>query len=207
MKSTIAAVIGGVVGALIWGAISYFTGYEVGYVAWGIGALIGFLCAASGGGGMSDGAVCAVIAVLSLVGGKYLAVQMSLDKELKPIFEPAYELQKAEAQEFVKLNTDEELKQFMVENGYTDATSSTSVRSVEFDEFERTSAPLLLKLSDGMSYDEYQDEMVAQMGGVTKIVKDGIGGIDVVFFLLGIYTAFKIGSGGEEESTEPQGLG
>ena len=34
-------VVAGSIGALIWAAIAYFTGYEVGWVAWGVGGLVG----------------------------------------------------------------------------------------------------------------------------------------------------------------------
>jgi hypothetical protein len=89
MKAMIAAVAGGIVGALVWGAISCFTGYEVGYVAWGIGALVGFLSAAVGGEGFTNGLFCAVITILALMGGKVMAVKLSLSKTLELILKPA----------------------------------------------------------------------------------------------------------------------
>ena len=85
MKAIVAAIIGGIVGALIWGAIAHFTGYEVGYVAWGIGALVGFLSAKAGGEGMPNGAICAVITIAALLAGKFVAFKMTFDVELKAL--------------------------------------------------------------------------------------------------------------------------
>jgi hypothetical protein len=76
--SIIGGLIGGVVGAALWGGISYFTGYEIGWIAWGVGGLVGLGCAlASSEVGPAHGIVAVVITVLSILGGKFLAVELS----------------------------------------------------------------------------------------------------------------------------------
>jgi len=77
----VGAVIGGVLGATIWGAIAYFTGYEIGYVAIGVGVLVGIGAQLGGGsettgGGMVVGVMAAIVAVASIAGGKYSASYM-----------------------------------------------------------------------------------------------------------------------------------
>ena len=73
----VGALIGAVVGALAWGLIAWKLQVEIGYVAWGIGLLVGFLSYAMGGRGMSNGVVCAVVALISMFVGKMLAVRFT----------------------------------------------------------------------------------------------------------------------------------
>ncbi len=73
----IGALIGGAIGAAIWAAISYFFNYEIGLIAWGIGAMVG-VGATIGpvegqGGGAVMGAMAAIVAMASVAGGKYAA--------------------------------------------------------------------------------------------------------------------------------------
>ena len=46
VRGIVGAVIGALAGALVWGALTYFLKIEVGYVAWGIGGVVGFLAMA-----------------------------------------------------------------------------------------------------------------------------------------------------------------
>lgn len=73
----------GVVGAVVWGAIAYFTGYEIGWIAWGVGGLVGLGCAwGNKGGGNLLGCIAVVITVLSILAGKYAAVEFSIRNEI-----------------------------------------------------------------------------------------------------------------------------
>lgn len=67
----IGAVIGGAIGSAVWAAIVYFTGYEVGLVAAGVGAVCGIGAAVTSGGGNAwAGTVAVVVALLSIVFAK-----------------------------------------------------------------------------------------------------------------------------------------
>src|SRR5688572_20530849 len=84
MKATgiIGAIVGGVAGALVWGAIAKFLQIEVGYVAWGVGLAVGFLSYAFGGRGVVNGVLCAFIALASIYAGKVLAVKWSITPDV-----------------------------------------------------------------------------------------------------------------------------
>ncbi|UCD24018.1 MAG: hypothetical protein JSW51_13465 [Gemmatimonadota bacterium] len=73
-------VVAGSIGALLWAAIAYFTGYEVGWVAWGVGGLVGFGVVLGSGGHKSQaiGVLAVVVTVLALVAAKYTTVQLIL---------------------------------------------------------------------------------------------------------------------------------
>lgn len=206
MKSSIAAVIGGVIGSIIWGSIAYLTGYEAEIVAVGVGALVGYFSIRFGEEGSDNGVICVIVVCLALIGGKFLVVGLTLTEELRPVLEPLYEEQRLEAVEFEPLNSEIEWKKFMVKHEYTKARGSRGVTSIDFKRFEENTAPLLHRLNEGMTYEEYQDVKVAEMGGLTELVKYSFDKADFFFFMSGIIAAYFIGSRHEEKSTSPQGL-
>ncbi|MEX0728739.1 MAG: hypothetical protein WEB58_08830 [Planctomycetaceae bacterium] len=81
MAVTFGLIAGGI-GAFIWGGIGYFTGYEIGWLAWGIGAACG--AAVGAGSGAVDEFVSGMIAVVCALGsialGKYLIVYFLMQK-------------------------------------------------------------------------------------------------------------------------------
>jgi len=88
MRSAIFGILAGIAGAAVWAGIAYFAGYELGWVAWGIGALVGFACAkGSERGGAQVALLAAGITIMSLLAGKYLAVELLVDRELGSVEE------------------------------------------------------------------------------------------------------------------------
>lgn len=78
-----AGIVAGLIGAAIWAAIAYYANMEIGWVAWGIGALVGIAMAAvAQQTGPALGAAAVVITILSIVGGKYASVQVALSAAL-----------------------------------------------------------------------------------------------------------------------------
>lgn len=77
--------VGGGIGAAIWAVIAATTGYEVSYVAALVGILVGVGVAVGNGGrgGILPGFAAAIIAVVSLLGGKYAAASYVVDKLVK----------------------------------------------------------------------------------------------------------------------------
>lgn len=78
-QALLPAVAGGIlaaiVGGIVWGLIVILTDYEVGFVAWGIGFLAGFLVVRFAGGrkGVPLQAIGIVSSVVGIVLGKYIA--------------------------------------------------------------------------------------------------------------------------------------
>ena len=79
-----AGVVAGLVGAAIWAAISAAANMEIGWVAWGIGGLVGLAVriTAREWEGFQPGAISVSVAVLAIVAGKYAAVHFTVGKEL-----------------------------------------------------------------------------------------------------------------------------
>jgi hypothetical protein len=78
-KWCIAGLLGGLLGAAVWAGIAYAIHAEIGWIAWGIGFVVGFCVRVSAGEneeGFAPGLTAAVLAILSVLGGKYAAVWM-----------------------------------------------------------------------------------------------------------------------------------
>lgn len=78
-KWVIAGGIGGLLGAAIWAGISYATNYEIGWIAWGIGFVVGVAVRISAGEseeGLAPGLTAAAVAIVSVVAGKYAAYSL-----------------------------------------------------------------------------------------------------------------------------------
>jgi hypothetical protein len=84
LGAAVAGSIAGLVGAGIWAAITYFTGAEVGWIAWGVGGAVGFAIRAVIGrsGDAVAGVLAMAIAVLAVLGGKYAAVTWAVKHEV-----------------------------------------------------------------------------------------------------------------------------
>ncbi len=80
-KGWMLGLIAGTVGAIAWAVTIVYANMEIGYLAWGIGGLVGF-CVAYGhrGGGASAGAMAVLIAVLSICAGKYVGSYWQVER-------------------------------------------------------------------------------------------------------------------------------
>jgi hypothetical protein len=80
LTTLIGAAIGGAVGAAIWAAICYNTGFEIGWIAWGVGGLTGAGAAigARGHAGVATGGIAVLVAICAILAGKYITVSMWL---------------------------------------------------------------------------------------------------------------------------------
>ncbi|GAA4468396.1 hypothetical protein [Novipirellula rosea] len=84
LKWVVAGVIGGAVGAWAWAAITYWTHHEVGWIALGIGVLVGMAVRMAAGNirGWAPGITAAIFSFLAIIGGKYVGTKLLFDLEL-----------------------------------------------------------------------------------------------------------------------------
>jgi hypothetical protein len=75
----LAGILVGIPAAVVWALIAYLTGYEIGWVAWGVGAIVGYAVAKSAHEpSASLGPTAAAIAVGSLLLAKILILEFAL---------------------------------------------------------------------------------------------------------------------------------
>jgi hypothetical protein len=75
LTAALAGLVAAIVGAVIWGLIVRWTDYEVGFVAWGIGFIVGtaVVLGAQGARGVPLQVIAVLLAAVGVVLGKYLA--------------------------------------------------------------------------------------------------------------------------------------
>lgn len=225
MKTTaiIAAVIAAAIGAIAWGALGALTGYEIGILAWGLGALVGIAVRVAGGGGPADAVAAAILAMLAIFAGKALAIEWGLAgfamedaaEFLPPELYREYQADAAAWQQ-VDASDPEAVDAFMVSHGYTEAASAADVSFEERQGFREARAPLLLAMHEEQwSEDEWRENMVTITTGEILAsyswfdrIKDSLGLFDIIFIFLGVSTAFKIAlepgdDTGEREARAP----
>ncbi len=79
--SVICSCVGALIGAFIWALIAKFTGYEIGYIAIGVGVLSGFGILFGGAEPSQKlGVTAAVIALCAIIGGKVLVLNWIYDE-------------------------------------------------------------------------------------------------------------------------------
>ncbi len=199
------------IGAFLWKLIVVVFGYELGLVAWGIGGLIGFTAASFHSRGDVTGIVCAALAVASILGGKYMVTATFQDEFISSFSEysegrealmSTYEEYTQSALVYSDLDkSDEEVKQFIVDYGYSYASDASEVTELEFSEFTNDYAP---KLEDfTLRMPDFETWTVELLDGVTgevptfDIMIEGLDLMDFLLMFFGVATAYRLGRGGE----------
>jgi hypothetical protein len=80
----------GLLAALLWAGFSYAADRELGWIAWGVGLIVGLgvRWSVADADGWVPGIIAAVLAVPALLGGKYLAVRFIVERELAQLTVP-----------------------------------------------------------------------------------------------------------------------
>jgi len=198
-------------GVALWAVILSGARSEIGWLAWGIGGLVGMSAAKGGGRGVPMAATAALLAVLSIFGGKWLGLSIITDREFEkatqdllvsPEMEPLYremQLVSGAWTEFTEPPSDEVLARFMVDHGFTEATDATQVIAEELAYFRDEHAPELERFAaDQPTREEWDAEIVEDMNeyrsdvDITEAVVDDLGLLDILFVGLGISTAWGL---------------
>ena len=193
-------------GALVWAGITYVTGYQIGWMAIGVGALVGAGARYGGGEGKVTALFAGGLSIVAMLFGNVLAVQVALDRAIADMAEFAltresYEAEFAMADQFVLYTTEENYAAFVFENTYyTEAESADGVTQAEIQEFLTDYAPDLRRLhQERPSYDVWKARKHAELKtalmegeSITQFVIQDIGIIGVVFMALGVVAAMRV---------------
>jgi hypothetical protein len=92
-SAAIAGLIAAVAGGFMWAVIVVATGYEVGWVAWGVGGLVGFtMLKVAGMPSTGLAARAAVLAAVGLLVGKWLIIEIGARTEMRDAIAESPEL-------------------------------------------------------------------------------------------------------------------
>lgn len=207
-KALMGALVGAIVGALIWAAVSYFTGYEVGWVAWGIGALVGGFAKALGSSDKATAAACAALALGSIFVGKVMAVEYSVGQMVSSLGEVLYtpeyyEEYKVQVDEFHQLKSVDEYPDFILKHDLRSADAQGDITAEELDHFKSKTVPEFKQFKEEQpAFEKWREDQLAGLSlaasqgpSTVDAVVDELGPIDIIFALLGVVTAYKLALG------------
>ena len=171
-KAFLASSMAAISGGAVWAYLAIFTDHEVGYVAWGIGALVGLCALAYGGRGSTLATTCAVLTAASIFSSKVGATHHALSHEVRvdvtrSFSRPVYEDMLRRATAFTRLGndaSDDEIKTFMVRYGYTDSISLTGISRQEQKFFESMQGAELRRMHvEQPTYTEWRKSKAASL--------------------------------------------
>lgn len=188
-----AAIAAGIAGALIWAGISVATDYEIGYVAWAVGGMVGGAAMFMGAAGRTAGIVCGVIALVSIVGGRFGSTWWGFHTSLEESY--AEHIVDAELWANVDSSKRSDVRTYMIERAYIDPPASKE----DIDVFLEFTAPELEEAHtnppDKAEWIASTREFWSELSGGDVVVtsfKESLGLIDLLFAFLGISTAFGL---------------
>lgn len=213
----VGGVIAGAIGALVWAGIAYFTGYEVGWVAWGVGGLVGLGVVLGNSGERSPqaGVLAVVITVLALLAAKYTTVQLVLSDDDEIVSAMVAGLEDDEL--VISYLADDVVVEFMSEDRPVDwpagvdpsqaateaeyppdvwavAQSRWDAMSVDEREEYRAALREMVTSNIAVAMEDIRSEM-AQVGFIGSF-----GLMDIIFFGLAIVTAYKVATNSQREA-------
>jgi hypothetical protein len=209
--------IGAIVGGVVWALVAYATHYEIGWIAWGVGLAAGTGAAmgSRGEGGAHAGAIAAVLAVAAILLAKYAVVHLLVSDSLKGV-QKAIDEHPIPGVEDNEYWTSHIADQLVVEKAKR-GEHITWPAGVDPEEAERESDYPKQLWADAkarwtaltpQAKSDYRDNRAAFMAQQLKSTMSALQSeaasegyiksfdlFDLVFGLLAIATAFKVGSG------------
>lgn len=211
-KWFLGGLIGAGIGAAIWVAVGYFSNYEIGYIAWAIGlfAGIGVRAFAGDDDGYGPGAAAVGTAVFAILVAKYLVISLSMNAMLEEFANADSSSFSREdsiamvADEIVEELPDAEAVVWPVdESVYEDDDISNDYpadlwkQATEKWDSTPTDQQQAIIEKRVTAQNEMMNQFADQMKG--QAFKAGFSPIDLLWFGLAAFTAFKVGSGLTEE--------
>lgn len=217
IKITIGAGIGALVGAVVWATLIAALKVEIGWLAWGVGLVTGLGAAIGGGRSGASGIIAATMAALAICLGKIIGVSFLMDADIKKFEQEfinvaAYMQERSTAQAFASLSQSQ-YPMFMVQHEYTETQDPNAIPAEDKEDFEKNVVPRLRSFEQRFpTFEKWAEDrkvafkkfqgVVAEKYGYWPRLRDTLGVRDILFFLLGVATAFKIGTGRDAESLD-----
>lgn len=199
----VGAIGAGVLGAAVWAGIALATDYEIGWIAWGIGAAIGAAWIKFGGHGGTGPVLCAVIAVASIAGGKYFAFHTGVANEVDKILDSEmmlmqFEHAKSVGADYEAAETAEAKEIIAREWCVVEGQTPDAVSAAQLKEFEEFDLPLLLAVHRGeKGLEEYKAELREEILANVDF-SEALSAFDLLWIALGVMTAWRLASAGAQ---------
>jgi len=204
-KSLAAGAGAALIGALLWSFIAKSFGYELGLIAWGIGGGIGFAVMLTGSRGEKAGIASGALVLIAILGGKYMFIS-DLKDELTSSFNEStenaqymYETEMKALEAYSSDFDEQSLRQFMIEYEYSQQYETKDITKEEISYFRDVEEPRLNEFYyEKPTFDEWYEVTINTVFNeisIMDLVVESLGLTDIIFLLLGIGTAFRLGRG------------
>lgn len=216
--SVIGASIAGALGAAVWAGISIVTNYEIGYVAIGVGAACGFGAAlgARERAGAVSGIIAVLIAVVSILGGKYFAVAHFANEYVATMGDGASlfeQMNPDELRDFAASRYADEIIEARLDAGGLDQAVATEYEQLyeaglfpeDYPDDLVAEARARWDAMDQPARDEFERASIESMNEMREYFRTtladrgfvaSLGFMDLLFFGIAVIAAFGVGSGG-----------
>lgn len=201
-KWVLGGLLGGAIGATIWAGIVYSTHVEIGWLAWGMGALVGLGVRLAAGEtvGPKPGLTAAVIAILTVYAAKFLTVYLIVSNLSTNVKIDVESMTSDLADQICRERAAKGLRI----NWIPGMTLETATKQQDYPPDvwkEATARWTKLGLAEQQQrMATRKKEMEAAMGALrgeirSEAFKRSFGPLDLLWFFLATGTAFKLGSG------------
>jgi len=194
------AIAAGLAGAAVWAAVAVATDFEIGWIAWAIGAAIGAAYHRFGGRAAGGPILCALLAFGSIAAGKYVAYRIAVDKAMEMVLSDemirmSYEAHQEFGNDYKQAATDE-AKDDLARSWLMDIDGDpSSVSEARLVAFRRHDLPEIMDVAEGRtSLDEFADRFREEVT-LHVTFADTLSGFDLLWIFLGVGTAFRLASG------------
>jgi hypothetical protein len=199
-------------GALLWAAVSYFANFEIGWIAWGIGAAAGAACVALGGRTQLHAFACAAIALAGIAGGKSLAIRLHMSAFESEVLsdqalQSSFEERREDARLWAELGADpswEQVRSYMIERDFVGAGEVPDRASI--DAFEAENGPQLMAHSDpALTLERWREHVRSELLGEYSFAEHfraTLTPFDLLWVVLGVGSAFGIVAKAAKEQME-----
>jgi len=196
------AAIAAFVGMMVWFYLIKWTGYQIGYAAWGVGFLTGVGARVVGcKGSTALGIFAGGCALVAIIGGQYLAVKAETDKYFDEASRNSYDTRMAYAKEAVAAQSDAEIKTLLTKDRVDDGEKPEAIKisDEEIKTFRDEELPLLKEFVNGKpTRQEFQKNIMQFKNSFSynsMLLKESVGLFTLLWLFLGVGSAFKIASG------------
>ena len=202
----IAGAVGAAIGTAVWVAVGYFSNYEVGWIAWGVGFLVGLGVRIGAGDedGWLPGITATSIALASVLLAKYLVVSLLVSSAMAEF----QEYRVTDPNEMVAVHADEVAEEFEQagrpvvwppDDESEDAPIETHYPPDVWAEAKRRWSQLSPEEQQAQT-SKHEEEVSEAIELLTKEARstafqDSFTPWDLLWFGLAAVTAFKVGSG------------
>lgn len=199
--ASMGAIGAGLVAMTLWWASIHYLEFRWGILAWIVGGIVGVGGRLAGGGSSQKlGLLCGACALAAIVGGQFIDARIQLNSWVQETIDEAYAGELATAQKAVKVGTDEQIREhlaaeYSIESDRTKPEAITAAEIAKFKEEQKRYRDIV----DGkITKEEYTKdiEAVSNSGAANFVLLlYSIGFKGIIFLILGVGTAYKLGSG------------